>query len=97
MIQQELMRLRNVAAELRLNGVGPHLTNQLNTESLSKLFDWSHRNQVPSLRNAVYELMRLCIRLNRECTLPTDAPFDPEPFADRLDELTIAVAQRLPR
>ena len=106
-IDRELLAIREIARQLRAaNPCSPIVRTEierllhaeLGPARFIELFNWSHvqadTNQaIEPLRDALYELIRLCARIERYCTAATDHPdvpmerFDPAETAGQLERL----------
>jgi len=106
-IDRELFAVREIARQLRADNpctpavrieIGRLLHAELGPAPFIELFNWSQvqaqANQaVEPLRDALYELIRLCARIQRYCTAAIDHPddpldwFDQTEIADQLEQL----------
>lgn len=106
-IDRELVAVREIARQLRTaNQCTPAvrteirrlLQAELGPAPFIELFNWSHMhaetNQaIEPLRDALYELIRLCARIQRYCTAAIDNPdspvdwFDQAEVANQLEQL----------
>lgn len=106
-IDRELVAVREIARQLRAANpctpavrteIARLLHAELGPSPFIELFNWSHveaeANQaVEPLRDALYELIRLCARIERYCTAVVDFPdtpldwFDQAESANRLEQL----------
>jgi hypothetical protein len=106
-IDRELLAVREIARQFRATNpctpavrteIGRLLSSALGPAPFIELFNWSHvqaqaNPSIEPLRDALYELIRLCARIQRYCTAVVEYPdsptesFDQAEVANQLEQL----------
>jgi len=106
-IDRELIAVREIARQLRAANpctpavrieIGRLLNSELGPAPFIELFNWSHvqaqaNPAIEPMRDGLYELIRLCARIQRYCTAVVEYPdsptewFDQAKVANQLEQL----------
>jgi hypothetical protein len=93
-IHHELTIIQRIAGELAARGP----TTQVCEDTASVINGALFRLFKDSRSAVAYEIVRLCVRINRHCRkvdqIAPDEPFDPNWYADRLGILSLQLADQ---